>query len=173
MNPTTVQDISKGLSHPLWAAGQFVLGSLKISSPSDEIICFPCSSVEKILEFSGAKWYTPGLEPVIVHDILSDSIPDIRDNDSMEITAMMHEVKEDGDLLNSTSDLNLEDDPDLSNMPVDLQDYLDEWKGYSTFPGHDLEAYETIVNPMDQIMQEESKELGEETRSHSGPPGEE
>lgn len=139
---------------------------------SDEIMCFSCSSVEKILEFSGAKWYTPGLEPVIVHDILSDSIPDIRDNDSMEITAMMHEGKEDGDLLNSTSDLTLEDDPDQSNMPVDLQDYLDEWKGCCTFPGRDFKAYETIANPMDQIMQNKPKEI-EETRSHSGPSGKE
>ncbi|KAG8144113.1 hypothetical protein E2320_001232 [Naja naja] len=130
-------------------------------------------SVEKILEFSGAKWYTPGLEPVIVHDILSDSIPDIKDNDSMEITAMMHEAKEDGDLLNSTSDLNLEDDSDLSNMPADLQDYLDEWKGYSTFPGRDLQADETTANLMDQIIQGEPKEKGEERRRHSGPPGEE
>ncbi|KAH0619635.1 hypothetical protein JD844_000437 [Phrynosoma platyrhinos] len=80
------------------------------------------NSMENILDFSGTKWNAQGLEPVMVHDILSNDIPDIRDSDSLEVTAIIHATKDDGDHSDSTSQLCLEDDADLGDIRVKLQD---------------------------------------------------
>lgn len=97
-------------------------------------------SVKKMFSFSGTKRNACCLEPVIIHDILSNDTLEIRDSESLEITAMIHGGKvEEGDRLNSITELGLEDNSDREGLGVKLKDCMKEQGMYGTFPRNGAE----------------------------------
>ncbi|KAL8194959.1 UNVERIFIED_CONTAM: hypothetical protein K2H54_041396 [Gekko kuhli] len=125
-------------------------------------------SMEKMAFFSATKWTTHNREPVMVHDILSNDIAEFGDNKRLEITAMIHSVKDDNrDLLHSTSELCLEDDTDLGDLG--LQVYLEGRKVYGTLPSNEMEGGQTVKKPVGGGYK---KKALEETKGKSEPSGE-
>lgn len=117
---------------------------------------------------SGSMWNAHSREPVIVHDILSNDITEFKDNKRLEIAAMMHSVKDDDrDLLNSASELCLEDDADLGDLR--LQVYLEGGEVYSRLPSDKMEEGETVEKAVDEGCQ---RKAPEETKDRSEPSGE-
>lgn len=123
-----------------------------------------------MLDFSGTKWNTRGVEPVIVHDILSNDIPDLRDSNSLEIAAMMHGTKDDEDLLNSASELCLEQNMEQTDVLVKL--HVEEWKSYDTLASNEAEACGTTEQEIKKKEPDDTCVGDEEEKSHSGPAGE-
>ncbi|KAJ7311847.1 hypothetical protein JRQ81_006160 [Phrynocephalus forsythii] len=145
--------------------------------------CFCClrtkrSSVEEMMDFSAlAKWKSQGQQPVMVHDILSDHIPDMREDDALEVTAMIHTVKDDGGLLNSASELCLEDESGPSDMLIKRPRDTEEQKGYSILASPESKACRTTENPANPGIKkkepyEKEDETGQEERRHLEPSGE-
>ncbi|KAJ6665945.1 hypothetical protein lerEdw1_000848 [Lerista edwardsae] len=131
----------------------------------------PERSTENVFSgFSGTRWNMQGQDPVIVHDILSTDILDIRDHKSLQIKAMIHGRKDEGGLLDRTCELCLEDGAGVDGLEAKLQKYTKEWKARGALPSDDVETGGATEKPTD-----EGKEINdpEGTKSHSAPPGKE
>lgn len=104
---------------------------------------------------------------MIVHDILSTDLLDIRDHKSLQIKAMIHGRKDEGGLLGSACELCLEDGTGLGGLGAKLQEYTKEWKA---LPSNGVESGEATEKPTDQGTDIQDPEG---TTSHSAPLGKE
>lgn len=135
--------------------------------------------MEETLDFSAlTKWKSPGRQLVLVHDILSDHLPDIREEDSLEVMAMIHTGGEEGDLLHSASELCVEDEAGPGDVLTKLTSDREEQKGYSLLATHAEEASGAAESPTQPEMKKEDPcgeegGAGQEERSPAEPSGEE